>query len=340
MRRMIKFVLGFLFSLIVLATIAYLTLGRGEESKNIVWGAAFDPYYAERLDLDWRKTYLTLLDDLKVGHLRLVAFWNRIEPEKDQLGFADLDFQFAEAEKRGVKITLALGRRLPRWPECHVPAWAQTLTEARQQEEVLELIPAIVNRYKDSPALEVWQVENESFVIFFTGKCPSVDESFLDREIALVRQLDPTRSVMITESGEGSTWFKASGKTDLLGVSLYRVIYADQLLYKGYYDYFLPVELFRVKSNLWKALGRLKEIWVTELQAEPFLPNPITPETSLAEFYRSLSPEQFQENIAFARSTGFNRFYFWGVEWWFYMKEKVGVDYFWEEAKKLWKSTQ
>ncbi|OGC55979.1 hypothetical protein A2797_01260 [candidate division WWE3 bacterium RIFCSPHIGHO2_01_FULL_48_15] len=322
--------------LVLLIAAAYFLFDRRQEAYPITWGVSFDPYYTQRLGLDWKKTYLALLDDLKVDHLRLVAFWDKVEPKKDQFDFTDLDFQVQEAEKRGVKLVIAAGRRLPRWPECYVPEWAQGLSENKQQEEILDFLPQVVNRYKNSPALEVWQVENESFVIFFTGNCPPLEESFLDKEISLVGELDPFHRVMITESGEGSIWFKASGKTDILGVSLYRVIYVNKPPWEGYYDYFLPVELFQVKANFWRALGRIKEIWVTELQGEPFLPDPITPGTSLADFYRSMSPEQFQKNLKFARATGFDHFYLWGAEWWVYMKEKMDVPFFYEEAKKLW----
>lgn len=332
--KIIGVILG---ALVFLVLITYFLFGRGGEAKKITWGVSFDPYYAQSLGLDWKSTYLSLLDDFHVKHLRLAAFWEQIEPEKGKIDFSKLDFQVKEAEKRNAKIILAVGRRLPRWPECHVPSWAKGLPDSEQKKLILGLVPQIVNRYKNSPALEVWQVENEFFVDFF-GNCPPADENFLDQEIALVRRLDPYHPILITESGEGSTWLKASGKGDILGVSIYRTIFIDQFnhLWKGYYDYFLPAELYRIKVNFWKALGRVKTVWVTELQAEPFLPVP-TDQASVSEMYRTMSPQKFRDNIAFARSTGFDRIYLWGAEWWFYMRERKGISTFYDEAKKLWK---
>src|SRR3989304_3122505 len=160
------------FSVLVLS--AYLLFGRGGEAPKITWGASFDAAYAESLGLDWKKTYLSLLDEVGVDHLRLVAFWNTVEPQRDRFDFAALDFQMSEARKRGVSVILAIGRRLPRWPECHTPDWAAAFSEKEQQEEVTELITAVVKRYRKSPHLEFWQGGNEPFVRFF-GEGPQPD---------------------------------------------------------------------------------------------------------------------------------------------------------------------
>src|SRR3989304_263540 len=175
------------FSVLVLT--AYLLFGRGGAAPKIKWGASFDAAYAESLGLDWKKTYLSLLNEVGVDHLRLVAFWNAIEPEDNRFDFSALDFQMVEAQKRGVGITLAVGRRLPRWPECHIPDWAAELSEKEQQGQVLESITAVVNRYRESPHLEYWQVENEPFVGFF-GECSELDRDFFWLEIDNMAHLD------------------------------------------------------------------------------------------------------------------------------------------------------
>lgn len=333
--RIIVSLLG--VTLIVLG-IVYLLFGRGGEAAEIKWGVAFDPYYAEYLGLDWRKTYLSLLDEVGVDHLRLVAFWDALEPEDDRLDFARLDFQVEEAEKRGVKLIIGIGRRLPRWPECHVPAWAKGYSEKEQQAEVLELLPQIVNRYKESSLLEFWQVENEPYVWFF-GECPGPDEQFIRQEMDLVKGLDPNRPILLTESGELSTWFKISRLADHIGISMYEIIYDDGkslIPIPGYRRYPLPQEYYRIKANFYKRLGWVNEIFVSELQAEPWGSKPLV-EMTLEEQYLSFNPDIFRYNVRFARSSGFSRFYLWGAEWWFYAKEKLGVPDFVEEAKTLWK---
>lgn len=328
----LQIIIGFLGVALVGLGAAYLLFGRGGEAAEIKWGTAFDPYYAEYLGLDWQETYLALLDEVGIKHLRLVAFWDAAEPEDDRFDFERLDFQVGEAEKRGVKLIVGIGRRLPRWPECHVPAWAKDFSEEEQQQEVLELLPHIVNRYKGSSSLEFWQVENEPYVWFF-GECPGADELFLKQEMELVKSLDPNHPVILTESGELSLWFKISRLADYVGVSMYRVVYDN--VFHRYQPSLFPSWSYRIKANILRRLGWVEEIFVVELQAEPWGPRPLI-EMSLEEQYYSFNPERFRHNLRFARSTGFSRFYLWGAEWWFYAKEKLGVSDFIEEANLLW----
>src|SRR3989338_9810695 len=111
---------------VVLAICAILVLWINTipKKQNIKYGVTFSQKFSEELELDWKANYLAILDDLKVKDLRLIAYWDRIEPEEGRFGFEDLDWQVAEAEKRGAKIILVVGRKVPRWPECHEREWA------------------------------------------------------------------------------------------------------------------------------------------------------------------------------------------------------------------------
>src|SRR3990170_3107415 len=86
-------------------------------------GIVFSFKQAELLGLNPREVFLNLLDELKPGYLRVIAYWDRIESEKDRYNFSELDFQLIEAEKRKIKTTLVVGEKVPRWPECHYPNW-------------------------------------------------------------------------------------------------------------------------------------------------------------------------------------------------------------------------
>ncbi|MEI9966698.1 MAG: glycoside hydrolase family 2 TIM barrel-domain containing protein [Candidatus Moraniibacteriota bacterium] len=94
---------------------------------------------------------------------------------------------------------------MPRWPECHIPAWAAGDTAMRQG-ALLDFMDETVRRYRDNGAVAFWQVENEPFLSQF-GECPPLDVNFLESEISLVKALDPTRPVIVTDSGELSLWF-------------------------------------------------------------------------------------------------------------------------------------
>jgi len=49
---------------------------------------------------------------------------------------------------------------------------------------------------------------------------------------------------------------------------------------------------------------------------------------------------QFQQNIKFAQNTGFDTFYLWGSEWWYWMRQIHNRPEFWEEAKNSGNNTQ
>ena len=49
--------------------------------------------------------------------------------------------------------------------------------------------------------------------MFKFGECPSwyyKNDDFLKKEVALVKSLDPSRQIIISDSGEQSTWFGAA----------------------------------------------------------------------------------------------------------------------------------
>jgi hypothetical protein len=49
--------------------------------------------------------------------------------------------------------------------------------------------------------------------------------------------------------------------------------------------------------------------------------------------------KQLKENIEFASRSGHREIYLWGVEWWYYLKEKNQPE-FWNEAKSLFKESE
>jgi beta-galactosidase GanA len=135
------FLLTFLFFLLIFGGfLAYLFIGTPPQAKKIIWGVNFSQKHSENLGLNWRENYLALLDDLKVKYLKIHTHWDLLEPEKGNYNFEDLDWQIKETGKRGVKIILVIGMKSGCWPECHLPAWAKSLTKKEQQKEVLNLL--------------------------------------------------------------------------------------------------------------------------------------------------------------------------------------------------------
>ncbi len=322
-------ILGLL--LILVFTPLILSFGPFDKKpEKIIWGVTFSSQYARRLGINWRETYLATLDDLRVRYVRLPAYWNEIEGLQGQFRFDDLDWQINEAEKRDVKIILAIGRRLPRWPECHIPPWAKELSEKDQQERVLTMLEKVVNRYKDRSPILYWQVENEPFFPHF-GICPEPDDKFFKKEIQLVRSLDPTRPIVVSDSGELSTWWKATRYPDILGTTMYRVVpHLDKTCCA---KYIFPSWFYRKKANVISKFHPFDKLIVVELQAEAWTIKFIT-DTSIEEQYQSVNLEQFRENIQYARDSRIPEIYLWGVEWWRWLALQ-GHPEIWDEAEKL-----
>ena len=308
----------------------YLFVGKAPKQDKIIWGVSFSQKQADLLSLSWKETYLAILDDLKVPALKISAYWDLVEPVNGEYDFEDLDFQIQEAEKRNIMTILAFGRKVPRWPECHIPEWAKGLDAKEQEEEVLELVEEITLRYKEYDIIWAWQIENEPFFNF--GECPDITEDFLKQEIQLVKDLDERdRTIMISDSGSNRFWFKTAKLGDMVSISLYRKVWFNE--FDSYVKYPFPSVFYWRKAQIVKKLFG-KEVICGELQAEPWGAVLIS-DLPLEEQKETMDLEQFKNNIEFAKGTGLSQFYLWGGEWWYWMKEKHESPEIWEEAKLL-----
>jgi len=315
--------------IILLMLIGYFFVGFSKTDNNAVFGVNFSQKRSEEFGLDWKKNYLAILDDLGARNIKIAVHWDFIEGNKGEYYFNDLDFQVQEAEKRQAKLILVVGRKTPGWPECHIPKWAKTLSKEQQQEAILKMIERVVQRYKNSAAVEYWQVENEPFFPF--GKCLWKDSNFLKKEINLVKSLDSSRQVIITESGEFPLWFKAASFGDVLGVTMYKIAWFEEV---GLYaPYPFPAVFYSRKADLIRAVFK-KQVFCVELQAEPWGPV-LNYKLSLKEQEKTMTLDRLKKNIEFAKKTNLGKFYLWGAEWWYWMKEKHQRPEFWQEVKKL-----
>lgn len=325
-KTLVTFLIIFFFVLFLLSR------GYIYSKKDLEYGVTFSRKQAISLGLDWKATYLAILDDLGVKKMRLSAYWDVIEPEQGRFKWDYLDWQIAEAGKRNVEVILAVGGRLPRWPECHFPEWTKTQKTEARQKDLLSYIKNTVERYKDKKSIVYWQVENEPFLPNF-GECPRLDPKFLDQEIALIKSLD-SRPIMLTDSGELSLWVPAAKRADVFGTTMYRDTYSEKL--KSYIHYPIEPGFFRFKKNIVRLFANPNKWIVVELQAEPWGKIPFQ-YLSAKERAKTMDLQKFINIIEFARKAGFQEFYLWGAEWWYWEKEVNHDSRLWDEAKKLYK---
>lgn len=325
---MMKYFISFLLLLAMLYGVLWLASRR---IYPIEFGISFNQNHARSLDLDWRKVYTAMLDELKPKYIRIAAMWSEVEAEPERFDFTDVDWMMKEAGERGTKVTLVIGQKAPRWPECHVPGWVnEMMSTERYSDQLKRYLTETVKRYQNHPVLELWQVENEPFIRFRFGRCERYRPELVSGEIALVRQLDSAHKIIVTDSGELSTWRRAIKAGDYFGTTVYRVVRTA----KGRivtYDW-LPPAFYRWKARL---LGRkMDTVFISELQAEPWFTNGGAKDTPLMVQKETMSIDRLNKNLDYAQRIGAPRAYLWGVEWWYWMKIQNNDGRYWNTVRE------
>ena len=335
MKKMLKLLLYpvlFIVSVVILLLI-YFNLPVKTPAKDFNLGVTFSARYAEEIGLDKKQVLQAILGELDAKIVRIPLYWDKIEPEKDVYDFSEIDWQLDELESRHAKAILVIGQKVPRWPECFIPAWVGGDDGVRKQ-ELVELVGKVVDHYKGNNAILYWQVENEPFLAF--GVCPKIDPNLLDLEIATVRAIDSNRKIIITDSGELSLWIQAARRADIFGTTMYRSVVSAK--YGGIaFDYPIGPNFFLFKKWLIGKFAHQDNIMIVELQGEPWL-NGWTTDKPLEEQLRSMNSEKLRSNVEFAEKTGFSPILLWGSEWWYWLKVKQDYPQLWDEAKLLFQT--
>lgn len=306
--------------------------------RDIEWNITFSAKFSRQLGLDWQKNFEAILNELKPSKIRLIAYWEEIEKEEKKFDFSETDWLLQKTTEYKTPVILTLGMRVPRWPECHIPEWAKKLPAEEKEEALRRYLKIVISRYKDNPIIEMWQIENEPFLFF--GECPNRPKDFFKQEIAAVKSIDLTRSIVATDSGEFGLWYKAAKMGDVFGTTMYRKVHNKALgwLFENI-EYPIGPEYFRLKEKIVRFLINdfTKRFIVIELQAEPWSPTQLQNRT-YEDQMRLFSFDYFIDTIKYARAAGFDEYYLWGVEWWYWLKEKYNDNRYWDYAKELFQS--
>ena len=322
-----------IIGLVLFSLIAYLFFGKAPIQKDIVWGVNFSQMQAEQLGLDWKEVYSSMIYDLKARDVKILVNWDWINGTEDNYFFDDLDWQVDRAEQAGVNLILSIGMKTGRWPECHIPTWARSLSKENREAAILKYLTHLVQRYENSNSIKYWQVENEPFFPF--GECPKTDINFVKEEVALVKALDgKKRPIIVSDTGEFSLWLKPASIGDIVGTTMYRSFWVHEL--RIYSSPPFPPLAYYLRAKLIGAIYK-KDVWCVELQAEPWGPK-LLYDLPLSEQTKTMDLEKFKKNVKFAKETGWKDFYLWGVEWWYWMKEAQGQPEIWQEAKTLFQN--
>jgi len=320
------FVLTAIIAFVVAILLGALVFRVSSAKENIVYGATFSTLYAEHLELDWRESFTRSLDDLGIRHYRIPVYWSEVEKKKGVYDFNEVDWIMNEAQVRGAKVTLVVGMKVPRWPECFVPIWAEKESDDVFKDSLLQMIGVTVDRYKDHPALERWQVENEPFFPF--GHCPKPNTDRFFEEIDLVREKDPGHLIQRTTSGEQSLWLLHTRGADVVGASLYRTVFNPVI---GYFVFPIPPAFYALQAASINPF--VEKVIISELQAEPWLPPGVDGKTA-EEKYKLFDSADLRQHIRYANKTGADEIFLWGIEWWDHLRAQ-GETRLWDEGRNV-----
>jgi hypothetical protein len=303
-------------------------------SEPLVIGTSFVQDYAEGFGLDPDETLDAILGDLGISQIRLVSYWKEIEATPGTYDFSKLDSQFAIANKYGARVSLAVGMRQPRWPECHEPKWINIdpNNRAAWESQLYDYMTAVIERYKNNPALATYELENEFFMKVF-GECKDFDRGRLVHEFNMVKRLDPNHPTIISRSNNWIGIPVREPTPDRFAVSVYKRVW-DATITKRYFEYPLPSWFYAALAGggeLWSG----KDMIIHELQAEPWAPNgKVITQLPLEEQFKSMNAKRMKDRIEYGKDTGMRTIDLWGAEWWYWLKEKHGDASVWNVVKE------
>ena len=311
-------------------------------------GATFSQLQCWYLGLDYRETFEQICD-LGFKRLRLCAYWHEIQPQANQFDFTTLDWLLEESDRRGIEVILAVGMKAPRYPEFHFPDWMRSkydTTTARVLDRdpaisdlTLKMLDRVVTHTKTTTAIKYWQVENEPFTTLEITHGRSLSESFVRKEVKLVRSRSRSdQKILLTNAitlpdGQGqedSQAFRASlWLADAVGFNVYAKVPrgASQSYIEAQSLYWKKLKDWRSELKRWG-----KESWIAEAQAEPWEANELVPVAQVE--YPSSSPVQATRIVDRVQKIGFDPVLLWGCEYW-YWHRKQGRDQWWLGMRQL-----
>lgn len=319
--------LGVFLLVIYLFFIFYHSKHKDEPYK---YGVTFISSYAKYFDVDPKETMTALRDDLGFKRFRLVSYWKEIESQEGNYDFSELDWQLDEVRKVDGEVSLAIGLRQPRWPECHMPQWLEGQPKEVWYPKLQKFLTKVTQRYKDDPVIVSYQLENEHHLNVF-GECTDFSRERLKEEYDLVKSIDPNTPIILSLANNYFGVPTGQPRADEYGVSVYKRVF-DSNVTNNYLEYPFPAWYYGGRAGMTELLtGRSSMLH--ELQAEPWTPTDMKT-SSIEEQNKSMDEKRLIERIDYARRTGFTTIDFWGGEWWYWRKIKFNDPSLWNVVKQ------
>ncbi|OGD86078.1 hypothetical protein A2696_02640 [Candidatus Curtissbacteria bacterium RIFCSPHIGHO2_01_FULL_41_13] len=337
------------------------------EGFRPLYGVSYSFEQAGWYGLDPKKSYVDLLDNLKVDWVRLPFFWDQmtlpLRQSADSEGqaewtfnknFEDLKWAVSEADRRNIKVIIALGAKTPYFPEYHWPKEIASKVRFGEQitsshpvaSDILEIDKKVVGELSSYDNIIYWQVENEPLI----GNVNKwkIDSSLIAKEVEIVKQADfKKRPVILNHAAVGfydkswqkllpilqpndvfavNTFFKTKG-TDLVTAKIFgreiHILWPNHLVWPVHSWFFLSPNYQAIKQKV-EDMGL--KFWVLEMQSEPYIKKLDEANDPILTF----SPQDIELGDKFLRSYKIESIGLWGASFWQY-RQKNG-DSSWTEA--------
>lgn len=294
-------------SLVVLVAAA---LALGSESWPSVpaaplAGFSFSPLASIQAGRDPATDLGRLLDATEPDLVRLPVYWELVEPSPDDLDFDSIDNLLQVVERHNAtsnmqtRVVLTVGARNFMFPELHEPTWAGDRSQPALGASQMGLayrsyFDASITRYRSSPLLYAWQVENEPFdtVLNASTGDDQISDDQVAWEVAEVHRLDPTHRVAVTSydafhvtldmiqafapvllpvvGGGSGHPSEALDAADIFGLDIY--VDGPSVPYRDSTGIGLRTQWKAQALSFWadRAHSQGKEMWLAEMQAEPW----------------------------------------------------------------------
>lgn len=290
----------------------------------MIHGTTYSHVYAKQLGLDLQESFQQALD-FKFDIIRLCCYWNEIQPTQESFDISAIEKLLQKCEEQQQKVILSIGMKAPRWPEFYIPQWIKSKDPQVAFPYTLQYIEKLVSILKHFSCITYWQVENEPMDPQWPENTV-ITFDMLKQEVDLVRQLDPTRKIMINLWGNHLTHRGLFPKIEQLADVIGLDIYYNQAITKNIFGkiiktYTGPNDSDKTIKNIIQRSS--KPVFIAELQAEPWEHDIVIPKIKNP---KSMNESLLRDNYARARALGVTGILFWGFEYWLWKKAHLSDD--------------
>lgn len=314
-------------------------------------GTTFSPLQCRYMDLVPRRVFDQVCR-LELDRIRLGAYWNAIEKRPGEYDFAELDWLLDRCDAHGIEAVLAVGMKVPRWPEFHFPDWVAELGDIQAGTEALDVrspavaaaalkfVERVIEHCRSAPALQYIQVENEPFTRLEITGGRFLSPAFVQREVELVRSGKRRhQKILLTNAlhlpspkleEDHSAFWNSLPLGDAVGMNVYTKVPAGDT---GFY--LEPATDFWQTLQTWQQTLQQydREAWIAEAQAEPWEPQQLVAMKNLDN--PSATPLRMRTLVHALRGMGYSTILLWGCEYWYWQRQQGRNQWWWEVQRLL-----